>query len=85
MNPVIKTAFEARLKEICQTDIKVKTADEVGWHAKALEAQIFAYFAVRSLLNKPLSMPKTTNVPYPLSGGSAFVPSVIPENGLTAS
>ncbi len=85
VNPVIKTAFEARLKEICQTDIKVKTADEVGWHAKALEAQIFAYFAVRSLLNKPLSMPKTTNVPYPLSGGSAFVPSVIPENGLTAS
>lgn len=40
-----------------------------------MEAQIFAYFAVRSLQNKPLSVPGTTGVPHPTSGGRTYYPS----------
>ena len=39
-----------------------------------MEAQIFAYLAVRSLKNMPISVPNTTHVPEPLSGGHAHIP-----------
>ena len=42
---------------------KVKTALDVGWSADALEAQAFAYLAVRSLKGLPLTFPATTGVP----------------------
>ncbi|MBA3813884.1 MAG: anhydro-N-acetylmuramic acid kinase [Alphaproteobacteria bacterium] len=45
-----------------------KVSDQ-GWDGDALEAQAFAYLAVRSLKQLPLSLPGTTGVPYPLSGG----------------
>ena len=35
----------------------VVTAEEVGWDGDALEAQAFAYLAVRSLRGLPLSFP----------------------------
>ncbi|MCL2473311.1 MAG: anhydro-N-acetylmuramic acid kinase [Alphaproteobacteria bacterium] len=35
-----------------------------------IEAQAFAWLAVRSLLGLPISMPSTTGVPFPLSGGT---------------
>jgi anhydro-N-acetylmuramic acid kinase len=41
----------------------------VGWSADALEAQAFAYLAVRSLKGLPITFPTTTGVPYPLTGG----------------
>jgi anhydro-N-acetylmuramic acid kinase len=34
-----------------------------------LEAQAFAYLAVRSLKGLPLTLPTTTGVPRPLTGG----------------
>lgn len=40
-----------------------------------MEAQIFAYLAVRSLQNKPLSVPGTTGVAKPLSGGRVYIPN----------
>ncbi|OJX14367.1 MAG: hypothetical protein BGO77_05830 [Caedibacter sp. 37-49] len=40
-----------------------------------MEAQIFAYLAVRSLLGEPISVPETTKVPQPLSGGHAYLSS----------
>ena len=48
---------------------KVETALEVGWSADALEAQAFAYLAVRSLKGLPITFPTTTGVPQPLTGG----------------
>ena len=45
------------------------TATEAGWNNAALEAQIFAYLAVRSLKGLPLSFPNTTGVSEPTSGG----------------
>jgi anhydro-N-acetylmuramic acid kinase len=47
----------------------IETADKVGWSADALEAQAFAYLAVRSLRDLPLTFPATTGVGSPLPGG----------------
>jgi anhydro-N-acetylmuramic acid kinase len=47
----------------------VETADAAGWSADALEAQAFAFLAVRSLKGKPLTFPATTGVPRPMTGG----------------
>jgi anhydro-N-acetylmuramic acid kinase len=49
--------------------VEVATADEVGWSAAFLEAQAFAYLAVRSLKGLPLTYPSTTGVPEPTTGG----------------
>lgn len=74
-NPVITRELRKRLAERLGFDeFELKTAGEMGWNNKAMEAQIFAYLAVRSLENKPLSFPSTTRVPRALSGGHAYVP-----------
>lgn len=48
---------------------RVITAEEAGWRGDDLEAECFAYLAVRSLKGLPLSFPKTTRVPKPMTGG----------------
>ena len=48
---------------------EVRTAEEMGWQGDALEAQAFAYLAVRSQRGLPLSLPGTTGVPAPQTGG----------------
>ena len=57
-----------QLKE--RLEAPVLTAEEVDWRADHLEAECFAYMAVRSLKKLPLSYPKTTRVPHPLTGGT---------------
>ena len=52
----------------------VKTAEAVGWQAEAVEAQAFAYLAVRAQKDLPLTFPHTTGVDRPLSGGVLFRP-----------
>jgi anhydro-N-acetylmuramic acid kinase len=47
----------------------VATADAIGWSAAMMEAQAFAYLAVRSMRRLPLSFPSTTGVSRPLTGG----------------
>ncbi len=47
----------------------VRTAEEVDWRGDDLEAECFAYLAVRSLRKLPLSYPRTTRVPRPMRGG----------------
>jgi anhydro-N-acetylmuramic acid kinase len=48
---------------------QVESAHDCGWSIDSLEAQAFAYLAVRSLRGMPLSLPTTTGVPRPLTGG----------------
>jgi anhydro-N-acetylmuramic acid kinase len=48
----------------------VDAVEEAGWDGDALEAQCFAYLAVRSLRGLPLSLPSTTGVPVPMTGGT---------------
>jgi anhydro-N-acetylmuramic acid kinase len=47
----------------------VETANAAGWSADALEAQAFAYLAVRTLAGRPITFPKTTGIAKPLAGG----------------
>ena len=47
----------------------VDPVEAVGWDGDALEAQAFAFLAVRSLRGLPLSLPGTTGVPRPMPGG----------------
>ncbi len=48
---------------------RVSTAEDHGWNAEAMEAQAFAYLAVRSLMGLPLTFPTTTGVRSPVTGG----------------
>ncbi len=47
----------------------VVTGHSLGWSGDAIEAQAFAYLAVRSLKGLPLTFPGTTGVSAPLTGG----------------
>jgi anhydro-N-acetylmuramic acid kinase len=47
----------------------VRAAGEFGWNGDALEAEGFAYLAMRSKLGLPLSLPTTTGVKQPMTGG----------------
>jgi anhydro-N-acetylmuramic acid kinase len=62
-NPVLMEELAKRL------DGEVVKADEMGWSSDFMEAEAFAYLAVRSLEGLPLSFPATTGVPEPLTGG----------------
>jgi anhydro-N-acetylmuramic acid kinase len=55
--------------------VRVQSAEQVGWKGTALDAPIFAYLAVRSLLKLPLSLPGTTGVSEALSGGRCYLPN----------
>jgi anhydro-N-acetylmuramic acid kinase len=52
----------------------IEGAHAVGWSIDSLEAQAFAYLAVRSLRGLPLTFPGTTGVPRPLTGGVLVKP-----------
>lgn len=49
--------------------VPVDPVEAVGWDGDAIEAQAFAFLAVRSLRGLPLSLPSTTGVPAPTTGG----------------
>lgn len=68
-NPIIHHELVLRLQQQISRDIEVLTADAAGWNSQAMEAQVFAYLAVRSLHKLPISVPTTTLVSEPLSGG----------------
>lgn len=48
---------------------QLRGAQELDWMADALEAQAFAFLAIRSLKGLPISFPGTTGAPRPLTGG----------------
>ncbi|MBR4127680.1 MAG: anhydro-N-acetylmuramic acid kinase [Alphaproteobacteria bacterium] len=50
-------------------DVPVDVARKVGWNGDFLEAQGFAFLAVRSLFGLPISFPTTTGVPHSMCGG----------------
>lgn len=49
--------------------VPVEPVEAVGWDGDGLEAQCFAWLAVRSQRGLPLSLPSTTGVPHPMPGG----------------
>lgn len=62
-NPTLMAALERA------TGLVPESADVFGWSAAFLEAQAFGYLAVRSLKGLPITFPKTTGVPAPITGG----------------
>lgn len=65
-NPVLLARLQALLGR------EVRPTEDVGIDGDVLEAQAFAYLAVRSLNELPLSGPTTTGVPAPMPGGRLF-------------
>jgi len=62
-NSFLMEQLRARLDgQICK-------AEDAGWDGDALEAQGFAYLAARSKKGLPLSLPTTTGVKEPVTGG----------------
>lgn len=60
-NPVLLQLFK-QLVEQHLPQTKVLLCDQVHWQSQAIEAEIFAYLAVRRLLQLPASGPYTTGV-----------------------
>ena len=63
-NPAMLTMLAERV-----APASVETADALGWSSDALEAQAFAYLAVRTLRGLPITFPSTTGVAQPMPGG----------------
>lgn len=54
--------------------VPVLPVESAGWQGDALEAHAFGYLAVRSLRGLPLSLPTTTGVRAPMTGGRLVRP-----------
>jgi len=63
-NPTLMRMLGERLKPA-----RIYSAHEAGWSIDSLEAQAFAFLAVRSLRGLPITFPGTTGAPRPLTGG----------------
>lgn len=71
LNLFLVSELRRRLRE------PVRVAEDVGWDGASIEAHAFAYLAVRSLLQLPLSWPSTTGVSAPVSGGDVCRPRAV--------
>jgi anhydro-N-acetylmuramic acid kinase len=49
--------------------VTVEPVEAVSWSGDALEAQAFGFLAARSLQGLPITLPTTTGVPQPMTGG----------------
>ncbi len=49
--------------------VEAVPAEAVGWRGDAIEAECFAFLAVRVMRDLPISFPTTTGAPLPLTGG----------------
>lgn len=61
-----------RLRKVL--DAEVEMLEEAGGNGDSMEAEGFAWFAVRSLLGLPVTVPETTGVPQPTTGGTVYKP-----------
>jgi len=68
-NPTLMRTLAERL-----SPASVESAEAVGWSVDGLEAQAFAFLAVRSMRGLPLTFPRTTGAPRPLTGGVVALP-----------
>src|SRR3984957_5264665 len=68
-NPTLMRMLAERL-----APARVESGHEAGWSVDSLEAQAFAYLAVRSLRGLPITFPGTIGAPGPLTGGVLATP-----------
>jgi anhydro-N-acetylmuramic acid kinase len=62
-NKTLMDALRARV------NAPVLSAEDAGWNGDFIEAEAFAYLAARSVKGLPLSLPTTTGVKEPMTGG----------------
>jgi anhydro-N-acetylmuramic acid kinase len=67
-NPVLMEVLRGRL------GAEVDPIEAIGWDGDLIEAQAFAFMAVRSLRGLPISFPGTTGVQQPMTGGRLHQP-----------
>jgi len=67
-NPSLMSEIERR------SGTRVMPAESVGWRGDAIEAECFAYLAVRTKRGLPISFPDTTGVAEPMRGGRIALP-----------
>ena len=67
-NPVLMRMIAER------SGLPVAPVESVGWNGDVLEAEAFAYLAARSAQGLVLSLPSTTGVSEPVTGGVLFLP-----------
>jgi anhydro-N-acetylmuramic acid kinase len=67
-NPELMKAIVARV------GAPVQAAEDFGWRGDSIEAEAFAYLAARTFRGLPISFPKTTGVPEPMTGGRIVRP-----------
>jgi anhydro-N-acetylmuramic acid kinase len=53
----------------------IEPVEAAGWNGDAIEAEAFAYLAVRSLRALPLSLPETTGARTAVTGGRLHMPT----------
>ncbi|RME97067.1 MAG: anhydro-N-acetylmuramic acid kinase, partial [Alphaproteobacteria bacterium] len=69
LNPVMMKMLKSRLKG------RVDSAQALGWSVDYMEAEAFAFLAVRSCYNLPITFPGTTGVLEPMTGGVRVRPA----------
>jgi len=52
----------------------IRPVEDLEWNGDVLEAEAFAFLAVRSLYGLPLSLPATTGADHPVAGGQLHRP-----------
>jgi anhydro-N-acetylmuramic acid kinase len=70
-NPVLLARIEAAV------GAPVEPVEAEGWNGDSLEAEAFAYLAVRSLRGLPLSLPETTGARAAVTGGRLNMATVV--------
>lgn len=65
LNPAIMQSLRKKFTN-------VYPVESLGWKGDALEAQAFAFLALRSLKNLPLSLPTTTGAIRAVTGGALY-------------
>jgi anhydro-N-acetylmuramic acid kinase len=65
-NPTMMKFIRERLK------VPVEAVDSYRFNGDAMEAEGFAYMAVRTLKDLPISFPGTTGAPHPMQGGKVY-------------
>lgn len=63
----LNSSLMARLAQ--RLAVPTDPVEAIGYDGDAIEAQCFAYLALRSRAGLPLSLPRTTGVPQPTQGG----------------
>ncbi len=64
-NPALMKAIDKEL-------VGVRPVETLGWYGDALEAQAFAFLAIRSIKRLPLTLPTTTGTNHIVTGGAFY-------------